>query len=57
MENKNLTQAKKHKELILKLLDVVNSQEEYLYLQEELALAEATLAHLPSRSISARKCN
>lgn len=44
MEKKKLTQVRKHRELILKLLDVVNSEAEYLYLQEQLVLVEAELA-------------
>ena len=43
MEKKNLT-ARKHRELILQLLDAVNSEAEYLYLQRQIAPAEAELA-------------
>jgi hypothetical protein len=43
MEKKNLT-ARKHRELILQLLDAVNSEAEYLYLQRRLVPLEAELA-------------
>ena len=49
MEKKNLTQAGKHRELILQLLDAVNSEAEYLYLQKQLVLVEA---ELPGFSLS-----
>jgi hypothetical protein len=44
MEKKNPTQARKHRELTLQLLDAVNSEAEYLYLQEQLGLIEVELA-------------
>jgi hypothetical protein len=48
MEKKNPTQARKHRELILQLLDAVNSKAEYLYLQRQLVLVEDELAGFTS---------
>jgi hypothetical protein len=43
MEKTNQTQAKKSRELLQKLLDAVNSEEEYRYLRVQLALVKASL--------------
>ena len=56
MEKKNLTRARNERELILKLMDAVNSEGEYRYLQEELVLVESELPHLRLRSTPERRC-
>jgi len=56
MEKKNLTRARNERKLILKLMDAVNSEGEYRYLQEELVLVEAELAHIRSHSTAERRC-
>lgn len=43
MEKTNHMQAVKSHELLLKLLDAVNSEEEHRYLRDQLALVEALL--------------
>lgn len=43
MANQGLTQARKELELLLKLLDAVNSEEEYLYLEDRIACVRARL--------------
>jgi hypothetical protein len=57
METNNSTQAGKRRALIIKLLEVVNSREEYHYLQKVLTLVTAEFAHFPPRSISVRRCD
>lgn len=57
MESKTLYEAMKSRELILKLLDAVNSAEEFAYLEGELTDLAAALTVPPSRSPSERRWN